>query len=175
MELGPPNDLRLQAAFVAVWTNPDLEGIFLQRNQDPEDQRRFSLSQVEPLQIARGVARLPGGLLVPCYTDVVRGEGGSDWLNLSLPTGALRRACSGAAFDTSERWLEDWLVDIGRRVYDRVPFELGLIGWMVGGQSSAAEIREAGIPDKRYMAYLRPEAASVIYLPRTEPHLDRFY
>lgn len=32
LRLGPPDDLRLQTAFEAVWAHEDLEGVYLKRD-----------------------------------------------------------------------------------------------------------------------------------------------
>ena len=179
LELGPPDDARLRAAFEALWTFPDLEGIYLDRERDPEAQPKLSAAEVEPLrQFGRGVVHLPDGARVPCVTGVVReeGEGASDWLYLALPTGSLHRVYPprGRA-EVEAPQVEEWLVRLGRHVYARGPFALGLIGAETSGATSAAEIRKAGIPEKRYIGYLWAGAGGLDYLPRTEPYDAGFY
>jgi hypothetical protein len=170
IELGPPDDMRLRAAFEAVWACPDLEGIYLDREREPEAQPKLAVSEVDPMQqSARGVAYIPGGPRVPCYSDVIREEGASDWLNLSLPVGGLHRAFLPIRRTDNQAWVEDWLASIGRRVYAQAPFELGLIGFLMSGIMDAQYIRQTGIPEQRHVGYLWPDAGDLIYLRRTEP------
>ena len=158
LELGPRSDERLQAALQAIWEEPFLQGCYLRLDVEPEQQSRLapSLEALESSGPLRGLATLPNGKRVACATCAVREEEGSDWLDLFLPLGSLGSAYAVGAFpfDDSSRsreWrepLDGWLTSLGQRVFARVPYALGLIGFEVSGQSSTESWRKPESPRK---------------------------
>lgn len=87
---------------------------------------------------------MPNGNRVVCGCTAVREDDGADWLDFLLPLGALGRANPQVgAFpfgddggEASLAWrhpIDPWLASIGARVYERVAFELGLIGFEASG------------------------------------------
>jgi len=42
--------------------------------------------------------------------------------------------------------INDWLVELGRHVFEVVPFRLGLVGFEVSGKAYAGELFEEGVP-----------------------------
>lgn len=175
MELGPRDDLRLRAALKAVWEQPTLQGCYLLHDVEPERQERVTAESAElaPLSALNGLAKLPGGQVVPCGTVIIREDEGPDWLDLVLPLGGLENAFPDlAAFPFySPPWrsvlepLEKWLAEIGREVFRVVPFRLGLIGEEVSGYEYSATLADSGIPSEREIGYLWPETGRLSYYP----------
>ncbi len=178
LELGPRSDDRLQAALTALWSYPDLEGCYLSPEKEPSDQPRVPATNYDDYSLLRGVARLPDGSHTACGSCVVREEnGGSDWLDLYIPTGALgniypsgtnphrtQADCYGPQRDE----IENWFAAIGLWVARSVSFQLGLIGDGVSGCVHAADVMREGIPTARRIGYLWPTGDSVVYHRRTE-------
>jgi hypothetical protein len=114
-----------------------------------------------------------------CGVVAVREDNGPDWLDFYLPLGALGRADprsnehmvgdpgSSAASLAWRRPIDDWLADLGARVYTAVDFRLGLIGHRVSGQTDSATIA-ANPPTRRSIGYLIPSDGQVRYLPAVE-------
>jgi hypothetical protein len=181
LAIGPRSDERLAAAQTHLWAYPALEGCYLKRNQEPGSQPRVS----PPKQIKEdespsllGLARLPNNIQVACGTILVREDEGTDWLDFFMPMGALSRAYNvggyplGDVDEAPERWqnaVDHFLAEIGSFVFAIVPFRLGLIGLESGGNFSATEIIERGVPDERDIGYLWPEAGKLSSFPRNRP------
>jgi hypothetical protein len=120
--LGPPDDDRLAAARAALWRLGGFAGT------PPR-------GTVEPLP-GRPVAAQVSGLRLD----------DEDWAFLELPLGALSRwdpavgafpfgAEAGARSRAWREPLEAWLVDVGRRLHDEVPYVRAVTGW----EASAVE------------------------------------
>ncbi len=174
LELGAPSDERLLTALQALWAFLPLEGCYLDRHVEPSAQPRLTpspaLLQHTHLQ---GIAQLPNSCRVACGTCVIREEDGSDWLDFYLPLGALSGAydLGGYPFDDRrhdhwQRPVDAWLARLGYHVFAAIPFELGLIGMEVSGITSAAELAQAGIPDRREIGYLWRQRHTLTYAPR---------
>ncbi len=177
IELGPRSDERLLAALSTIWSDSALDGVYLSRDSEPNAQRKYSLT-VELLEVThlQGLARLPNGVMIACGTCVIRYDNGNDWLDLYLPMGALATAypVGGYPFEpdvvSSHVWrsvLDPWLVEIGRRVYDHVPYRLGLVGFEVSAEVCASEIAQTGIPVQHYPGLLWPTSGKLTYYPST--------
>ena len=177
MELGPPSVDRLRAAVEAVWSHPDLDGCYLDRDREPADQPRVQPDLRDDGAHLRGVARLPNGRRVPCGTCVIAGsDAWPEWLDFYLPLGSLNSAypCGGFPFpsgaDYPGPWrleLEDWLAGVGDWVAKTASFRLGLIGFEVSGDVSAAEVAAQGVPAETYMGYLWPTNGAIVYHRRS--------
>jgi len=178
IELGPRSDERLLAALTAVWSNPNLDGVYLDDDTEPWQQTRQAIT-AESLQVDHlyGLARLPNGVTIASGACLIREDDGPDWLVLYLPMGALGTAYSvgGHPFEpnseTSRPWreiLDAWLARIGVAVYDRVQYRLALVGFEVSGMAYADELMQAGIPTERDMGYLWPEGDRVTFYPCTK-------
>ncbi|MBZ9713115.1 hypothetical protein [Deinococcus multiflagellatus] len=185
LELGPTDDAQLQKAFEVIWIHPNVQGVYVDRNTEPENQLLFAPSQVTPRsQGTYGVISLPSGVILPFTVLVVRGDG-EDWLDIDIPMGAVQHAVgddelafysNGNVSDASPvacvRELEDFLAELASVVFTHVKYRLGLIGWEVSGTQDAQEIREQGIPTVRHVGYVLPEESTLRYYPRTAyPHL----
>lgn len=173
VELGPPSDERLAAALAAIWEIAGIEGCYLCRDVEPEDQPRVGprLPGGQGSHLY-GVATLANGSRVPCCTVIVREEDGADWLDFCLPLGGLGQALPNArgypfSDDTGRSWrqpLDDWLAEIGRHLFEQVPFRLGLIGFEQSGMDDANRMK-SGPPEERWVGYLWPQQAKLTYLP----------
>jgi hypothetical protein len=178
LELGQRSDERLVAALAAVWSEPDLDGVYLSRDVEPDRQQRHPItSELLDHGHLQGLARLPNGAAVACGTCHVRLDDDPDWLDFYLPMGALAAAypVGGYPFEpdgeSSRQWrdqLDPWLADIGVRVFERVPYRLGLIGFEVSGELRADTVRRTGMPEQHPFGLLWPIADAVTYHPSTE-------
>ncbi|MFC4640153.1 hypothetical protein [Deinococcus hohokamensis] len=182
LKWGPLDDQRVQAIFNAVWHSPDLTGVYLECGCEPQEQHRWSASEVDPLtHLTFGVANLPSGRAVPCLVTMQRDEKEAVWLDFSLSIQALSQAFPevGNAFwdvastdDSSAAWIrqvEVWLAHLGRSVCAEVPFHFGLIGCesALDGTDGIMSVEE--IPDIRNIGYLWPSEDGVRFFPRTGP------
>src|SRR5689334_19025851 len=123
IELGIRSDERLLTALTAVWSDPDLDGVYLDRDTEPWRQTRQTVT-AESLRVAhlQGLARLPNGAIIACGTCLIREDDGPDWLVLYLPMGALATAYDVGGYpfepnaETSRPWreiLDAWLARVG--------------------------------------------------------------
>jgi hypothetical protein len=183
LEIGPRgDDKKLWLALQTLWLHPDLTGVFLEREHEPESQPQLSptLDHVQHHHSLYGIVRLPNHHQVACATFFVREEAGSDWLVFYLPMGALSQGYPvgsfpfGAAGDSQpSSWrqeLDAWLAQLATFVFAQVKFELGLIGHEVSGEASATELRQHGLPEQRWFGYLVPEEKAVTFYPPTIYH-----
>lgn len=164
IELGPRNDLSLRRAVDALWSHPDLEGCYLFPDVEPGLQTRIEASAVSVEQVLHGVARVGKAAPLACRTIVVRFDGGSDWVYFSFPIGSLSHVYDVGAYPirsgSDTPWkssVDNWLAELGQRVFDAVPFRLGLVGWDGGDVSDAISLQEHGVPSERWFGYLVPD------------------
>lgn len=81
-----------------------------------------------------GIAYLPNGKAVPCGTAVSPSD---DWLAFFLPLAGLELAYEVGAFpwgDGNRPWiaeLNDWLVEIGKKVFCQAPFKIAAVGFEI--------------------------------------------
>jgi hypothetical protein len=178
IELGRRSDERLLATLVAVWSDPDLDGVYLSRDTELGLQQRLAVT-ADLLQVGhlQGLARLPNGVTIACGTFIVREDGGPDWLGLYLPLGALGTAypVGGYPFEpdvaNSHQWrdvIDAWLAGIGSRTYEQAPYRLGLIGFEVSGEIYADDVWANGVPASHYPGLLWPTSGAINYYPSTE-------
>ena len=178
IEIGDRDDTRLSAALEVLCEERRLHGWFVDRSQEPFEQqpRPGDLHTLEEIGRLYGLADLPGGATTVCHTSVIRdltlevpdATSWPDWLSLSVPLGALARTdprVGGYPFGSapSLEWrdpIDRWLIELAIRIYERVPFRLGLVGCEVSGETTAAEL--TSIPDERSIAYLAPEGDDLL-------------
>jgi hypothetical protein len=150
IKLGAHDDARLDAALKSLWEAAGLlRGI----------RRNATGPAPEPTQVSaesllagtlNSVATVPGLGSTLCSVLVVREETyeagvtkyGADWLDLCLPLGALSNLdhrVGAYPFDDTARsrtWrepIERWFADIGRAVFQTVPFVHAVTGFEVSG------------------------------------------
>lgn len=157
-----------------LWRLPHFSGVWTEREFDPE---------VDPFQDPQdiliacdlmeknllGVAHLRNGKSVPCGTAV----GSSGWLALFLPLAGLELAYDVGGFpwrDQDRRWigeLNDWLVEIGRKVFHSVPFEIAAVGF----ETEVVGVLDVDIslpidaPPKLHCGFLLPAGQEVRWYP----------
>ena len=101
-------------------------------------------------------------------------ESGTDWLVFYIPLAALETIYE-IEYPYNARWrvwaepLDNWFAEIGRSIYERVPFALGLIGEEVSGYTTASEVASAGVPERRGLPMLVPnERGELNWYPPTD-------
>jgi hypothetical protein len=159
-----------------LWHLEGLDGCYLDSKREPADQPRHEFeSSLLSAGHLLGVAACPGGGQVACGSCTVQETDGSDWLVFYFPMSALANVYTvgGFPFDSAnhESWripLDNWLVDIARRIFPRAPFVLGLVGFETSGNIHAAGLAASGVPSMRYEGLLVPVAGALEWHPRTE-------
>lgn len=146
VELQPTgDDERLLRAMQRLWDYPALTGPWTSREafgHPPAVPATVLQSDPVPLY---GVLELDDGREIGCVSHVIREEGGSDWLDLSLPTGMLESVFQveyPLAEDTNP-WLaelDEAFVLIAEWLYAEAPFQVAIIGEEVSGFTSATEM-----------------------------------
>ncbi|MER8233230.1 hypothetical protein [Streptomyces sp. NPDC094049] len=167
IETGTTDDAGLQAVLGAVWEAAGVQGCFGDGDREPEEQEPVPLTVAALAEFGRlhGRARMPAGQWMACSCTVVRGGGGSDWLDFDIPLSALDLA--GVAYGDGRPFfrsavMDDWLAAIGIASFERARFSLGVIGWEVSGTTDAATV--AGeMPPKRGIGYLVPHDGALHY------------
>ncbi|HEX7189878.1 MAG TPA: hypothetical protein VF423_16840 [Actinomycetes bacterium] len=171
---------QLQRALDSIWHHAGIAGCLATPSSHPTEHRPAPRT-VEALDTAghlHGVVTLPGEHQVVASV-AVHLRGGVDELHFGLPMGSLGRVYLdaggfpfGADGDASSAvWrqpLEDWMAGIGRAVFATLPFELGLVGFEVSGETDAAEVRGTSPPQGRDFGYLLPVGGELVHLPTTE-------
>lgn len=161
IELGPPDDMRLEQALRTLWGLASVEGCFtvLTRNPLQHGPADLTLATLEASYL-HGIVRIPPGQRITCGAITVREEDGPDWLVFVLPLGSLSRADRrvgaypfgdelGEDSFAWRRGIDEWLATIAMQLYAVVPFELALIGFDASGEVSARELA-AGVPAERW-------------------------
>jgi len=166
------------AAFKELWACPSLEGCFDDREREPRDQKKLSPDSVSPENKIYGVATLPNLKKVPCLSLLFDFNGASKWLQFFLPVSSLASAYLVGAFPFGDwspdlKWQKEinaWLVDIGAHVFQKVPFEIALVGFEVElTDGSREKIQREGVPEERFDGLLLPGAAGLQFYPQTTP------
>jgi hypothetical protein len=92
-----------------------------------------------------GALKLPDGREIGCVSHVIREDGGSDWLDLSLPTGMLEHVFPvqyplAPATNAWLKTLDPILVEVAEWIYEQTAFELAIIGEEASGYVAAADL-----------------------------------
>src|SRR3954463_2092092 len=122
LDLGQRSDDVLYDALAQLWSHPDLDGCYLDRQREPEDQPRIPATEFTPDHgpHALGLARLPNGAQVACGAIPSRLDPDRDALEFYLPIGALEGVypmednASGKRPEYGRARLDDWLTDLAR-------------------------------------------------------------
>jgi hypothetical protein len=185
LQIGPAGDDRVaEQALHALWRQPELRGPWLAKDEFGSEPIAPSLSHYS----LYGCLKF-GDVELGCMSYFIREEPGSDWLDLSIPTGMFELAFPVSyPLDTQTNpWLakvERVLATIGARIFEATPFELGLLGEEASGASSASELSavecERGgllVPAPLWEALSPgrvPEliAPGLVYAPYAGPHIS---
>jgi hypothetical protein len=183
IELGPRSDERLAQASEALWRHQSIDGPYAKNDVEPADQPKVAASLIidsnDHATHLHGVATLPDGIKIACGCLAVREEESQiDWFDFYIPWGALETAYEidydayqTGSFETWRHWaepLDSWFAEIGRTIYDEVPFALALIGEEASGMTYASEVATRGGPgEKDYPMLLPDETGKLNWHPRT--------
>jgi hypothetical protein len=83
---------------------------------------------------------LPNNTIIGAVIIILRIEGESDWISLSIPIGMLDKLYPidygtdfsiGYKFNDWQRTFDEFLISIAEKLYIHEPFNLGTIGWEV--------------------------------------------
>lgn len=130
------SDEHSQAAMAALLSYPKLEGWYLKRDKEPEDQPRVDASG--PVKSHRfGVFTLLNGKRVPCGCYIFHLEHEPDWLEFFVPLASIDKIypTGGYPFGPPQgytRWQQEIdlaMVEVARHIYKHVSFPSGLIGF----------------------------------------------
>jgi hypothetical protein len=141
----PKDDARLLRALEVVWSDPRLRGPWTEPagiNRKPP----VRLSLLGEGFNLYGVLWLMDGVEVGVLTCIVRevGATGSDWLDLSLPTGILEPLGVAYSLDPSADAmlgrLDAIFLEAADRLHAAVPFDFALVGEEASGQMHAADL-----------------------------------
>jgi len=157
------SDEALHRALKTIWKHSNLNGCYMQDDLEPESQPRVN-SENQPFNVnLYGIANMPNGKQTSCLTIALSDYGGRDLLHFSLPMGSLNKVYPVGTFPYEDKpddfrriKLDEWLVDIGRLIYEVSPFRLGLVGFQDCGCLCADNIATEGLPSERYETFLLP-------------------
>ena len=176
LQIRPHSDEKLFEALKTLWQHPALEGCYLKRDIEPVNQKRMAPSlPLESPERLYGLATLHSEERITCGSVILPDHLGSDWLDFYVPLGSLSTVYEVAAYPfdmdevSSDTWqtpIDTWLWSIGSFIFQRAPFQLGLIGFEIFADISAEHIEENGIPTQRPIGYLWPVDGQLQYYPR---------
>ncbi|WP_157845330.1 hypothetical protein [Pseudofrankia saprophytica] len=174
INLGPPDDARLEHALTATWAAAGVVGCLAPDGDAEHRPAPCTLEGLERFGHLHGVVRLPDGGATVCGAIAIREDDGDDWLDFYIPLGALADhdpRVGGFPFgddggDVSRAWREPidaWLADVGASVHESVRYRYAVIGFEAAGLS-LQEV--AGGPD-RYFHVLHDTSEGLERLPVT--------
>lgn len=164
-------------AMQAVWDWPDVVGPFRRNNVEVHEQVQVS-PDLESNALY-GVATLPNSQHAALSSHTVVEDKGL-WIYAGCPLGSLARAYpSVGAFPwevpVTDPWVGEmsrWLFGLAQHVYSRVPFPLGMIGWLT--VSEVDEIESRVVPKRRYHSYIVESAGKLAFFgPNVDEPLMR--
>jgi len=177
IEIGPRSDELLQQSLDTIWQTSYLRGCYLDRYIEPEKQNTVKpdLAYIHNSGHFHGIATLSDGQEIVCGTVFYREKEGPDRIDLYIPLatlGGIYPEVGGYPFgdlgSRSRSWrqpLESWMAEIGRILFSKVQFRLGLIGYEVSGTMPHSKMSKNDIPKKRSVGYLLPTPDEVQYYP----------
>ncbi|HEX8600417.1 MAG TPA: hypothetical protein VF952_18110 [Chloroflexia bacterium] len=149
----------LQKALDTLWTSPQLQGPWLDREDLGNPPVQIS---VEPWRMY-GLLTLPENKSVGCVTFTRREEDGSGWLDFSVPTAMLAGLdwYYDKTMDTSYsprlKLVDATYAEIADRVYRETPFQFAELGFEVSGGHDQTTLTAGQILASRgYSGYLLP-------------------
>lgn len=109
-----------------------------------------SIEEEKPINLYTTI-NLPDGTFIGAVIIILRVEGESDWLSLSIPIGMLGKLYPidyGTDFSISyefnnwQKSFDNILIRIAEKLYKGEPFDLGIIGWETLADISCSEITD---------------------------------
>ncbi|MEZ4375942.1 MAG: hypothetical protein R3B07_34370 [Polyangiaceae bacterium] len=187
LEFSPrTSEAELLKALSLVWEQPEFVGPWVERSGFGGSPDAIVLREHQ--NPYHGVLRAADGSELGCLTFLIREDGGRSWLDISIPTGMiwLRYPAQypiDLANDPAVAMLDQQLALIAARIYDEVPFVLGLLGEEASGADSAETLTKQRCEWGGYVvpaelwAKLAPERApnrlgeKLVYAPLLGPHI----
>jgi hypothetical protein len=152
----------IHALLAAIWSNPSLNGCYLRRDLEPSLQPRCSPDEGTGYGHLYGIATLPGAGPIVCGSYAFDFEDCEDdpprrYLGFYFPLAALSHHYEVGTYPFGPisdipAWrtpIDDFLRRLANWTFARVPFDLGIVGFEIGGDITAQGIRSMGIPDRR--------------------------
>jgi hypothetical protein len=174
---------QLCSMLMALWSHPALEGCYRRNDCEPSEQARVTPCEGELLGHLYGLAILSNRTVVPCSSHVMDYDGEEGMppihsLSFAVQMGALSVAYPVGPYpfgsmDHVVDWkheLDVWLVNIANCVYERVPFQMALVGFEVNpARHSFETIQRNGIPPERDDGILWSDGQRLNWYPATRP------
>jgi hypothetical protein len=157
------------------WTVSSLNGCYLKRDIEPEQQEKYSPTEFEHRGHWYGIANFPNGKQSCCGSFWMDYENDECWITFYIPIGSLSNAYDIGSYPYNlgtqgvSNWMteiNDWLVDIARQIYPLAKFKLGIIGFEVDFFKIEKQLMK-GIPDKRWDGLLVPSENQLLWFPPT--------
>jgi hypothetical protein len=177
IRLGPTDDADLERAIRALWRLTPIDGCSAVVVHDPIQIRAVtaSIRSFDEHLLLRGRIDIPPLGAVVCAVETMRFDGGTDWLNLLVPLGALERIdarIAGFPFgeaggSTSLAWrrpIDDWLATVATRMYRDVNFQLAVIGFEAPAFGTTDE---PDVEPRSNFAFVESSNGELRYTPAT--------
>jgi hypothetical protein len=157
-----------------LWALPQVTGVWKDREFDPDADPRLDASDIlvttELLTgHLNGVAHLPGGKNAPCGCAI---SDSHNWLIFFLPIAGLGRCYDLGRYpfgDVGRPWtqeVDEWLVELARAVYSKVPFRVAAIGPEIF-TLDMIEASDPGMLKSRNCGVMLPFGEELLWLPAT--------
>jgi hypothetical protein len=179
IDLVERSDEHSRDALIALKSYPLLDGWYLERGREPQEQPRVNTGG--PIGDHRyGVLTLPNGKKTPCGCFIFHTEFEPDWLEFYIPLASLDRIYPTGSFPfgVSQGYM-DWerevdlaLVEVARHIYQHVPFPAGVIGFEPRRDDMETIYWSAvsGVPpEKMWNGYLWAGASGLEWHPPEKP------
>lgn len=158
----------------ALWSQPQLSGVWTMREFDPETDPRLDANDAAVAcelmtRHLTGIAHLPNGKAAPCGCGISQGR---NWLIFFLPIAGLGNCYDLGRFpfgDYGRPWvfeLDQWLVELATAVFQKVPFRVAAVGSELSTLSMISEF-DAGVPEMRQCGLLAPTGHDLRWFPPT--------
>lgn len=176
LALPAQDDVTAADALAALWGSPQLSGCFIRNDIEPTQQVARTRENLPIDGHLYGIAALGNAQGCVCGTYTIHFENEGRWLGFYLPMSALARiyALDGYPFGTATPQLEHtlktinaWLYTLAERVYRRIQFTFGVIGFETNFSAAKAQVAHA-IPAVRWDGLVIPTDDSLRWYPPTE-------
>jgi hypothetical protein len=174
IELGDKSERSARHALEELWSSRPLQGIYLQRDQEPEQQPRLAAQEISLEGHWLGVATLPNGRQSCCGTFWGNYPEAGSWLTFYLPLGALAHAYPVGAYPmkvrgepSPEAWLKainGWMRELAADVYSRARFAAGVIGFEVDYFEIKAQLAQR-VTANEWHGLLLPDGETLAWHP----------
>jgi hypothetical protein len=165
-----------QQALSSLWSHPQLEGCYSDRNREPGQQEKVSPVGSGDQHHWYGLATLPSQEQCAAGSLWTHFENTGTWLTFYIPLGSLGKAYpigafpfSGPSTHSPKSWMldvNDWLKGIAEGIFPRLQFSLALIGFEVEYLQVLEQLR-SGIPAERWEGILVVEEGQLTWYPPT--------